>query len=178
MHKSIPLLEDLTPSSEDTIDSCTQLSPPHRPPPGQTKQHFIISYSEMPTIISPPDAWAAPGHHVLFLRTEAGKREGGWRTGAKSSAQTRVGTCHSCRVGGPCWGLSQSQGQRSENSSGEQQILNVQKRARAYEGHVWYLSVNYKPFHSQAAFFPSKSLTAVILTFKESSYFVLSDRHY
>lgn len=154
MCKSILLLKDLTPSSEDTIDSCTQLSPFHRPCPAQTKQHFIISYSEIPIFISPPDVWAAPGHHVLFLRTEVGRREGSWRAGAKSSAQSWVETSHSCCVRG----CSQSQGHCPENSSGEQPNLNVRKQAHAYEGYVWYLSINYKPFHSQAAFFQANHL--------------------
>lgn len=130
MHKSIPLLRDLTPSSEDTIDPCTQLSPLHRPRPGQTKQHFIVSYSEIPIIISPPDAWAAPGHHVLFLRTEAGK---GVRLENRGQELCPNPASHSCWVRG----LQPQPGQRSGSSSGEEQeISNVQKQAHTYEGHV------------------------------------------
>lgn len=86
MRKSIPLLKDLTPPSEDTIDSCTQLSPLHRPRPVQTKQRFIVSYSETPIFISPQ---MCEQHLVIpFPFSEPKQKEGGWlENRAKSSAR-------------------------------------------------------------------------------------------
>lgn len=155
MHKSILLLKDLTPSSEDAIDSCTQLFPTPQTSSCANKTAFYRLSLRNPNVhFPPPDAWAAPGHHVPFLRTEEGEGEGSWRAGAKSSARTRAETSSSCCVRG-----MQSKRLCSESSSGEeQQIWNIRKQAHAYEGHVWYLSINYKLFHSQAAFFQANHL--------------------
>ena len=157
MHKSIPLLKDLAPSSENIIDSYTQLYPLRRPRPAQTKQHFIVCYSGIQISIFPPAGRAVtetcrqhPLTTASLLRTDAGNSKGSWRTGAEGSAQTHVktssrllGSLHSCCVRG----LQRELGAgHSEDSAAIAMHCRAEEKtdkpslyksmARAYRGHV------------------------------------------
>lgn len=99
MHKSIPSLKDLAPSSENINDSYTQLCPLHRLRTAWTKQHLIACYSEIQIVVFLPAGravTAACGQHLLavasFLRRHTGNGTGNWRTGADRAAQPHLKT--------------------------------------------------------------------------------------
>lgn len=172
MCKSIPLLKDLIPSSEDTIDSCTQLSPLHRSRPAQTEQHFIASYSEIPVFISPQtrgqrlvstmSSFSEPKHQRGRAGGEQGPRalpEPGWKPpiAAVSGVQPEPGAV-----------LREQQWRRTITLKCTQTGSCIRRACLIFSHQLQTI-----PF--SGSFLPSKSLTAVILTFKKRSYFVLLD---
>lgn len=154
MHKSILLLKDLTPSSEDAIDSCTQLFPTPQTSSCANKTAFYRLLLRNPNVHFPPrrvgSTWSPRP------RSENRRMRGGGQLESRSQ-----GLCPNPSGNLPqllCQGDAEQEAVLREQQWRRTTNLNIRKQAHAYEGHVWYLSINYKPFHSQAAFFQANHL--------------------
>lgn len=129
----------------------------------------LLSLTQKPQSSFPPRCVSSTWSSRSPSQNRSRRREGGWRTGPRALPEA-VETSHSCCARGLLPVCSQ-------NSSGEeQQTLHVQRSCVWRACLIFINKLQTIPF--SGSFLPSESLTAVILTFKERAYFVLSDWHF
>lgn len=174
MHKSILLLKDLTPSSEDAIDSCTQLFPTPQTSSCANKTAFYRLLLRNPNVHFPPrrvgSTWS-PRPLSENRRTRGG---GQLESRSQELCPNPSGNLPQLL----CQGAAEQEAVLREQQWRRTTNLKHMKAGSC----IWRACLIFinqlqtVPF--SGSFLPSKSLTAVILTFKERSYFVLLDWHY